>query len=92
MRAFLLIKPLSNLSKTNQPQTQAWIQNLTVRQCILFGKPYDRTKYRRTLAAAQLKTDLENLAAGDATEIGERGTFLRGLEWLGFDCTLGFYD
>jgi ABC-type multidrug transport system fused ATPase/permease subunit len=59
-------------------QTQAWIQNLTVRQCILFGKPYVRTKYHATLAAAQLKTDLENLTAGDATEIGERGINLSG--------------
>lgn len=67
------------LSIPNQQtqQTQAWIQNLTVRQCILFGKPYDRSKYRATLAAAQLKKDLENLPAGDGTEIGERGTFVR---------------
>lgn len=44
----------------------------------MFGKPYDRTKYRATVATAQLKTDLENLAAGDATEIGERGINLSG--------------
>jgi len=74
----ILPKPFYNFFLKIQTQTQAWIQNLTVRQCILFGKPYDRTKYRATLAAAQLKTDLENLAAGDATEIGERGINLSG--------------
>lgn len=51
---------------------EAWVQNKTVRDGILFGRPYDRPLYRAVLKAAQLKTDLEMLSARDHTEIGER--------------------
>ena len=57
---------------------EAWIQNKTVRDCILFGRPYDRKKYRAAIKAAQLATDLQILPARDYTEIGERGINLSG--------------
>lgn len=57
---------------------EAWIQNKTVREGILFGRPYDRARFRAVLKAAQLKTDLEMLSAGAHTEIGERGVSLSG--------------
>jgi ATP-binding cassette subfamily C (CFTR/MRP) protein 1 len=59
------------------PQT-AWITNSTVRENILFGKPYDGTFYQDTLEACGLSQDLEMLVAGDMTEIGERGINLSG--------------
>lgn len=55
-----------------------WIQNATVRDNILFGRPYDEQKYRRILYACSLESDLELLPAGDFTEIGERGITLSG--------------
>ncbi|KAF0695328.1 hypothetical protein As57867_013803, partial [Aphanomyces stellatus] len=57
---------------------QAWIQNMTVRENILFGKPYDRTKYNHVIEACALTKDLTLFAAGDRTEIGQKGTNLSG--------------
>ena len=49
---------------------QAWIQNATLRDNILFGKEYDAKKYDQVLEACALKPDLEILPGGDMTEIG----------------------
>ncbi|KAG2502525.1 hypothetical protein BBO99_00009807, partial [Phytophthora kernoviae] len=57
---------------------QPWIQNMTVRDNILFGLLYDRKKYEKVLDACALTADLQSLSAGDATEIGERGINLSG--------------
>ncbi|XP_041075962.1 ATP-binding cassette sub-family C member 3-like isoform X1 [Polyodon spathula] len=57
---------------------QAWIQNATLRDNILFGKPYNAEKYSSILEACALLTDLEVLPGGDQTEIGEKGINLSG--------------
>ena len=57
---------------------QAWIQNLTVRENILFGKDYNDARYQEVIKACSLTADLESFAAGDLTEIGERGANLSG--------------
>ncbi|XP_037399860.1 canalicular multispecific organic anion transporter 2 isoform X3 [Pygocentrus nattereri] len=57
---------------------QAWIQNATLRDNILFGKPYVEQKYRCVLEACALTPDLEVLPGGDQTEIGEKGINLSG--------------
>ncbi|EYC37192.1 hypothetical protein Y032_0816g2504 [Ancylostoma ceylanicum] len=49
-----------------------WIQNMTVRDNILFGKPFDKHRYSQVLSACTLKADLRSLANGDMTEIGEK--------------------
>lgn len=56
----------------------AWILNATLRDNILFGKPYDRKRYKHILFACGLEPDIAMLPAGDATEIGERGINLSG--------------
>uniref|UniRef100_A0A672I1S6 ATP-binding cassette, sub-family C (CFTR/MRP), member 3 n=1 Tax=Salarias fasciatus TaxID=181472 RepID=A0A672I1S6_SALFA len=57
---------------------QAWIQNATLRDNILFGKPYDEQKYCCVLDACALTPDLQVLPGGDMTEIGEKGINLSG--------------
>ncbi|KAG7325289.1 hypothetical protein KOW79_011605 [Hemibagrus wyckioides] len=57
---------------------QAWIQNATLRDNILFGRPYVEDKYRRVLDACALTPDLDVLPGGDQTEIGEKGINLSG--------------
>jgi len=57
---------------------QAWIVNGSVRDNILFGRPYDKTLYKRVILAAALKADLALMPAGDQTEIGDRGVNLSG--------------
>ncbi|XP_027033321.1 ATP-binding cassette sub-family C member 3 isoform X1 [Tachysurus fulvidraco] len=57
---------------------QAWIQNATLRDNILFGRPYIEDKYRRVMDACALTPDLDILPGGDQTEIGEKGINLSG--------------
>ncbi|KAL3882085.1 hypothetical protein ACJMK2_028457, partial [Sinanodonta woodiana] len=57
---------------------QAWIQNATLRNNILFGKQYDSHRYWEVIDACALSHDLEVLPARDATEIGEKGINLSG--------------
>lgn len=44
---------------------QAWIQNATLQDNILFGKPLDRKRYNEVIAACALKPDLEMLPGMD---------------------------
>nr|XP_006125161.1 canalicular multispecific organic anion transporter 2 isoform X3 [Pelodiscus sinensis] len=57
---------------------QAWIQNATLKDNILFGQQHNEQKYQSVLEACALKTDLEVLPGGDHTEIGEKGINLSG--------------
>ncbi|GAV03421.1 hypothetical protein RvY_13847 [Ramazzottius varieornatus] len=57
---------------------QAWIQNLTLRENILFGRPFDERRYQQVIEACALKQDLAMLPGGDETEIGEKGINLSG--------------
>ncbi|XP_023364920.1 canalicular multispecific organic anion transporter 2-like [Otolemur garnettii] len=57
---------------------QAWIQNCTLQENVLFGQALDPKRYQQTLEACALLADLEMLPAGDQTEIGEKGINLSG--------------
>lgn len=57
---------------------QAWIQNATLKDNILFGKPLNSEMYERVVEACALKPDFEMLPGGDQTEIGEKGINLSG--------------
>lgn len=57
---------------------QAWIQNLTLRENILFGKNFSEQEYSKVLESCALQSDLKSLPAGDLTEIGEKGINLSG--------------
>jgi len=60
-----------NASLAYIPQ-QAWIQNCSLRDNILFGKSYDEARYNRVVDACALTPDLAMLPGGDSTEIGEK--------------------
>uniref|UniRef100_A0A673GWW1 ABC-type glutathione-S-conjugate transporter n=1 Tax=Sinocyclocheilus rhinocerous TaxID=307959 RepID=A0A673GWW1_9TELE len=57
---------------------QAWIQNATLKDNILFGRERKDSWYQKVLEACALLPDLEILPARDATEIGEKGLNLSG--------------
>ncbi|CAF0948802.1 unnamed protein product, partial [Brachionus calyciflorus] len=57
---------------------QAWIQNATVKDNIIFGNTYDYQLYQKCIKSCALLTDLNILPAGDKTEIGEKGINLSG--------------
>ena len=56
----------------------ACVLNATVRENILYGLPYDEKRYQDVVAACALVEDIENLSAGDMTQIGEKGISLSG--------------
>uniref|UniRef100_A0A668AGE1 Multidrug resistance-associated protein 1 n=1 Tax=Myripristis murdjan TaxID=586833 RepID=A0A668AGE1_9TELE len=57
---------------------QAWIQNATLKDNIVFGQERKESWYLRVVEACALLPDLEVLPAGDSTEIGEKGVNLSG--------------
>uniref|UniRef100_A0A6Q2X6E6 ABC-type glutathione-S-conjugate transporter n=1 Tax=Esox lucius TaxID=8010 RepID=A0A6Q2X6E6_ESOLU len=57
---------------------QAWIQNATLKDNIMFGQERKESWYHRVVEACALLPDLEILPAGDGTEIGEKGLNLSG--------------
>uniref|UniRef100_A0A8D0A031 ATP-binding cassette, sub-family C (CFTR/MRP), member 2 n=1 Tax=Sander lucioperca TaxID=283035 RepID=A0A8D0A031_SANLU len=57
---------------------QAWIQNATLRDNILFGSSHEERRFQEVIQACALAPDLELLPGGDLTEIGEKGINLSG--------------
>ncbi|XP_072048401.1 ATP-binding cassette sub-family C member 9-like [Amphiura filiformis] len=57
---------------------RAWIQNATLRDNILCGYPFNKPRYDDVISACALEPDIKLLAAGDLTELGERGINLSG--------------
>ena len=55
-----------------------WTENASIKDNIIFGLPYDQTRYQEVLYAAGLETDLQNLPDGDLTDIGANGVNLSG--------------
>lgn len=56
----------------------AWIQNATIEENILFGSVKDDARYHQVLQACALVQDLASMDHGDQTEIGEKGINLSG--------------
>lgn len=56
----------------------AWLLNDTVKNNIVFAGEFHEERYQAVIEACGLKRDLEQLEAGDATEIGEKGITLSG--------------
>ena len=57
---------------------QAWVFNATIRENILFGKPFDQRKYAEAIRASCLERDLRLMPGGDLTELGEKGVNMSG--------------
>ncbi|KAF8157940.1 multidrug resistance-associated ABC transporter [Crassisporium funariophilum] len=57
---------------------ESWVQNETIRENILFGSPFDETRYKKVIKQCALERDLELFETGDHTDVGERGLTLSG--------------
>ncbi|KAK8056339.1 ABC transporter [Apiospora rasikravindrae] len=55
-----------------------WLQNMNIRENILFCAPYEPERYRKVLEACALTQDLAGFKHGDLTDIGEGGVGLSG--------------
>jgi len=45
---------------------------MSLRDNVLFSKPFDKLRYNQVIDACALRPDLDILPAADETEIGER--------------------
>ncbi|XP_074597589.1 ATP-binding cassette sub-family C member 4-like [Brevipalpus obovatus] len=55
-----------------------WILNTSIRENILFGKPYDEERYNKVLSVTTLDRDMKMWPNGDKRLAGERGVALSG--------------
>ncbi|XP_052799904.1 ATP-binding cassette sub-family C member 9-like isoform X2 [Mya arenaria] len=55
-----------------------WLLNKTLRDNILFGAAYSWRRYQKVLECCALQPDIDQLPAGDQTEIGEKGVNMSG--------------
>ncbi|KAJ2559370.1 hypothetical protein EV175_000370 [Coemansia sp. RSA 1933] len=55
-----------------------WIMNGTVRENILFGKPFEKQRYGEVIRACCLESDFKRMERGDQTLAGDKGTTLSG--------------
>ena len=63
---------------TSYHQQSSWIFNDTLKNNILFGQPYDESRFNEVLRVACLAADIKALPDGIDTEIGEKGINLSG--------------
>lgn len=59
-------------------EQEPFIFSGSVKENILFGKPYDEQRFALAVQASQLTSDLEILGNGANTQIGERGINISG--------------
>ncbi|KAI1428285.1 ABC transporter [Xylaria sp. FL1777] len=55
-----------------------WLQNMSIRDNILFNFPYDPVRYKKVIDACALTPDLASFSHGDLSNIGENGIGLSG--------------
>ncbi|KAG5881559.1 hypothetical protein JTB14_033064 [Gonioctena quinquepunctata] len=69
------VEVLGNVSYASQ---EPWLFVSSVRNNILFGKPYERNRYKEVVDVCALERDFEQFPHGDKTLVGERGVSLSG--------------
>jgi ATP-binding cassette subfamily C (CFTR/MRP) protein 1 len=70
--------PVERAGSVAYAAQSAFIVNATVKENIVFGRPWDERRYEEVLDACCLRPDLKTLTNGDASEIGEQGINLSG--------------
>ncbi|MCJ1306471.1 hypothetical protein MMC25_000114 [Agyrium rufum] len=55
-----------------------WIENATIKDNILFGLPFDPSRYKKVVSVCALEKDLDMLPDGELTDIGANGINLSG--------------
>lgn len=75
----LVVDPRTGLTESVAYCSQAaWLLNDTIRNNITFASAFNQERYDKVVEACSLTRDFDILAAGDQTEIGEKGIALSG--------------
>lgn len=75
----LVVDPRTGLTESVAYCSQsAWLLNDTIQNNIIFASPFNQDRYDKVVDACGLTRDFSILAAGDQTEIGEKGIALSG--------------
>lgn len=69
---------IKTFGKVAYSAQEAWVFNGSVRENILFGKPYNSGWYDEVTEACALTRDFQLLPYGDRTLVGEKGSELSG--------------
>jgi ABC-type multidrug transport system fused ATPase/permease subunit len=69
-----------------------WIENMSIKDNILFGLPYDEIRYNKVLKACALAKDLTLFDDGDLTEVGAQGISLSGGQKWRLTLARAFYS
>ena len=78
---YILLCYLFQGSVAYVPQ-QAWIQNASLQDNILFNKPYDPIVYEDIIDQCALRHDLKVISGGSNAEIGEMVRTLEAVNWF----------
>ena len=70
-----LVRPDAMIGYCSQ---SPWLQSMSIRDNILFGAPYNETRYKQTLDACALIPDFAGFKHGDLSNVGENGIGLSG--------------
>ncbi|CAJ0944757.1 unnamed protein product, partial [Mesorhabditis belari] len=57
---------------------QPWLQNVSMRENIIYGRKFDKFLYKKIVDACELQPDFSIFPQGDLTEVGENGVTLSG--------------
>lgn len=69
---------LETIGEVSYASQEPWLFVSTVRNNILFGLPYTKSRYNRVVNVCALERDFELFPNGDRTLVGERGVSLSG--------------
>ncbi|CAK5281621.1 unnamed protein product, partial [Mycena citricolor] len=72
------VDAFGNMQTISYAAQSPWLRHQSIKDNILFGYPLDTERYEQVIEACALRTDLNMLEDGDATEIGEKGVSLSG--------------
>ncbi len=66
---------------------ESWVLAGSIKENILFGSPYEKERYDKVIYQCGLEPDIKLFAAGDDTELGEKGLTASGGQKVGADCS-----